>query len=287
MNYIKIKIVNDAIQYIESNLHRKLSLEELASRYYISPTYFYRIFRAVTNQSFKSYILGRKLSAAAIALRKTDRNVADIAFQHGFNSHEQFTRDFIKMFQVTPSRYRKDNISVLLMDRMDIVERDFRNENKDIIIDYSCRDLKEIKLLGKEVHFNPWNSCELEEIMRMIIDFEGEYVVWGTASRLYSVIRSDRSDPSRIYCFYGIAEEEHLGGRSGLAERNIPESRYAIFKYPMNMGLVFRTAEKDYYKWLSVTKLEINNNAGIEYFTEYFTEDYEQTEHFYIYVPVL
>lgn len=35
MNYIEI--VNDAIQYIESNLHRKLCLEELASRYYISP----------------------------------------------------------------------------------------------------------------------------------------------------------------------------------------------------------------------------------------------------------
>lgn len=46
MNYIGI--INDAIQYIESNLHRKLCLEELASRYYISPMHFYRIFRAVT-----------------------------------------------------------------------------------------------------------------------------------------------------------------------------------------------------------------------------------------------
>ncbi|MHB1044348.1 MAG: hypothetical protein ACYC0Q_16180 [Eubacteriales bacterium] len=44
MNYIEI--VTDVIQYIESNLHRKLCLEELASRYYISPMHFYRIFRA-------------------------------------------------------------------------------------------------------------------------------------------------------------------------------------------------------------------------------------------------
>jgi len=103
MNYIEI--VNDAIQYIESNLHRKLSLEELASRYYISPMHFYRIFRAATNQTIKSYILGRRLSVAAITLRTTDHTVTDIAFQHGFNSIEQFTRDFQKAFHVTPSRY--------------------------------------------------------------------------------------------------------------------------------------------------------------------------------------
>lgn len=126
MNYIEI--VNDAIQYIESNLHRNLSLEELASRYYISPTHFFRIFRAVTNQTVKSYILRRKLSEAAIALRKTDHNVVNIAFQYGFNSHEQFTRGFLKVFHVTPSRYRKENTSVSLIKRMDIIERDFKNK---------------------------------------------------------------------------------------------------------------------------------------------------------------
>lgn len=41
--------------------------------------------------------------------------MVDIAFQYGFNSHEQFTRGFKKMFHVTPSRYRKENISVSLI----------------------------------------------------------------------------------------------------------------------------------------------------------------------------
>jgi AraC family transcriptional regulator len=75
----------------------------------------------------------------------------DIAFQYGFNSHEQFTRDFIKMFHVTPSRYRKENISVSLTERMDIIERNFRNKNNALVVDHYCRKLKEIKLLGKEV----------------------------------------------------------------------------------------------------------------------------------------
>ncbi|AGK99817.1 helix-turn-helix domain-containing protein [Desulfoscipio gibsoniae] len=278
-----IEIVDDAIHYIESNLHRKLSLRDLAFRYYVSPSYFYRIFRAVTNQTVKSYILGRKLSAAAIALRRTDRKVIDIAFQYGFNSHEQFARNFIQIFHVTPSGYRKEKTSVSLMDRMDIVERDFKNENKDIIVDYSCREVKEIKLLGKEVLLNSYYSCELVEKYRMIFDFAEEYIGRGSARRLFNVVRGDRSDPSRIYCFYGTTVEEHLGDRFGLAERTIPASRYAMFKYPEKIGLVFRTVNKDLNKWLSVTKLEINNMAGIGYFTE----DYGPTRNSYLYVPVL
>ncbi len=281
MSYIEI--VDDAIQYIESNLHRKLSLRELAFRYYVSPSYFYRIFRAVTNQTVKSYILGRKLSVAAIALRRTDCKVVDIAFQYGFNSHEQFARDFIQMFHVTPSEYRKEKTSVSLMDKMDIVERDFRNKNRDIIVDYSCREVKEIKLLGKEVLLDSYNSCELLEKIRMVFDFAEEYIGLGTARRLYNVVRGDRSDPSRVYCFYGITIEEHLGDRSGLAERTIPASRYAMFRYPEKIGLVFRTVNKDLNKWLSVTKLEINNNTGIGYFTE----DCGPTGNSYLYVPVL
>jgi len=156
MNYIEI--TNDAIQYIESNLHRKLCLEELATRYYISPMHFYRIFRAVTNQTVKSYILGRRLSEAAIALKNTDYKVVDIAFQYGFNSHELLSRNFQKKFKVSPSQYRKKDISVSLIQKMKIIERDFRNKNKDIIVDYSYRELKEIKLLGKEIILHPENS---------------------------------------------------------------------------------------------------------------------------------
>lgn len=284
MNYIEI--INDAIQYIEANLHRKLCLKELSSMYYISPMHFYRIFRAVTNQTVRSYILGRKLSEAAIALKNTNLKVVDIAFQYGFSSHEQFTRNFLKMFHVTPNHYRKENSSIDLMDRLDVLERDFRNVKKDVIIDYFCRELKEIKLFGKEVLFRPENSNEAAEVFRMVIDFKEEFISLGTAGRLFSVVHSDRVDPSRIYCFFGIAAEEYWGDKSVLAERSIPASKYAIFRYPGKMGVIFRTAMKDLYKWLSVTGLEINTKAGIDMF-ELFPEDYGQTGKFYLYVPVL
>lgn len=284
MNYIEI--VYDALQYIESNLHRKLRLEELASLYYLSPIHFYHIFRTVTNQTLKSYILERRLSQAAMALKKTDRKIVDIAFQYGFNSHEQFTRNFLEMFHTTPKRYRKENIRVSLTDKMDIIERDFKNENKDIIVDYSCREVKEIKLLGKELIINSGVSCELDDAIRYGYEFEEKYYIKGTARRLFYVINRCQSDSLRISCFYSIAAEEYPGDQSDFEERVIPASKYAIFKYPEIFGLVYRTVEEDLCRWASVTKFKLNRNTGIVGFILQ-TEDYKQTGKFYLYIPVL
>jgi len=77
-----------------------------------------------------------------------------------------------------------------------------------------------------------------------------------------------------------------LGDLSGLAERTIPESKYAVFVYPEFMGMVFHTAFKDLDRWFSLSGLEFNDNAGLYYF-ELFTEDFVQTRKFYLHVPVL
>jgi AraC family transcriptional regulator len=283
MNYIEI--INDAIQFIESNLHRKLELEELSSRYYISPMHFYRIFRAVTNQTVKSYILGRKLTEAAVSLRNTDRRVIDIAFGYGFSSHELFTRNFQKMFQIAPSRYRVEKITVAFTEKMDIVERSFKNKNKDLLLDHSCREIKEIRLLGKEMLFCPEISCQMEEAMGKVLNFAQEYIE-GTARQLYSIIRSHADDPSRYYCFYGIAAGDYRGSRSGLSTGIIPGARYAVFRYPGNMGLVFDTVREDLYRLISQTGLKLNEDTGIDMF-DLFPGNYKETGKFYIHVPVL
>jgi AraC family transcriptional regulator len=280
------EIISNSIQYIEANLHLDLSLEELAARYYFSPMHFHRIFRAVTNRTPKSYILGRKLSEAALALKNTDAQVVDIAFGYGFHSHEQFTRDFLKMFHVSPSRYRKEKICIPLMERIDVIQRDFKNKNKDITVAFHCREFKEIRLLGREVHLNPECSCQMDGLFRKVFDFWEEYFVRGAAKRLFSIGGGDGGCPSRKFCFYGMAAEEHSGDRCGLAERTIPPSKYAVFVYPETMGSIFHTVFNDLDRWLGVTGHAFNNALGFE-FIELHDEDYAQTGKFYLLVPVL
>ncbi|WP_347490952.1 effector binding domain-containing protein [Desulfoscipio sp. XC116] len=108
----------------------------------------------------------------------------------------------------------------------------------------------------------------------------------GTAKRFFTIIRIDHSDPSRTFCFYGIAAEEYWGDRTNLDEKIIPGSKYAIFKYPEGLGLIFHTVSNDLEKWFKTSGLEFNDNVGINAF-ELYTEDYKQTEKFYLCISVL
>ena len=62
----------------------------------------------------RDYLRYRRLAFALKALRDTDRGILDIALEHGFSSHEAFTRAFREAYGLTPSAYRKAPVPVAL-----------------------------------------------------------------------------------------------------------------------------------------------------------------------------
>ena len=84
----------------------RIRLEELAAVAGMSPTYLCRRFRAYTGRSVFEYLADRRLEAALMALRSTDRKVASIALESGFADLAFFNRTFRKRLDVTPSEYR-------------------------------------------------------------------------------------------------------------------------------------------------------------------------------------
>lgn len=112
MDYIEM--VDDATHYIENNLDKDITLDQLAERYYISKYYFFRIFKTVTNKTLKVYMDERKLIAAAKEIKETDKKVKDIAAKYAYGSPETFTRRFKRFFGVTPTEYRNEAIEIML-----------------------------------------------------------------------------------------------------------------------------------------------------------------------------
>lgn len=90
------------------NLRRgdDVSLSALAALAHRSPFPLHRAFRRVTGETPKTYTARVRLARAAADLLTTRRSIAEIAFGHGFGSHEVFTRAFARYFGVTPRTYR-------------------------------------------------------------------------------------------------------------------------------------------------------------------------------------
>lgn len=99
-------IISTLTDWIDDNLDKTLSIDEVAAKSGYSKWHLQRMFRAVTKQTLGGYIRERRLTLAAEALRQTQRPVFDIAMQYGYDSQQTFSRVFRRQFMQTPTAYR-------------------------------------------------------------------------------------------------------------------------------------------------------------------------------------
>ncbi|ADP10451.1 DNA-binding transcriptional regulator SoxS [Erwinia sp. Ejp617] len=99
-------IINTLTNWIDNNLDKALSIDEVAAKSGYSKWHLQRMFRTVTKQTLGGYIRERRLTLAAEALRQSQRPVFDIAMQYGYDSQQTFSRVFRRQFSQTPTAYR-------------------------------------------------------------------------------------------------------------------------------------------------------------------------------------
>ena len=99
-------IISTLTDWIDNNLEKTLSIDEVAAKSGYSKWHLQRMFRSVTKQTLGGYIRERRLTLAAEALRLTQRPVFDIALQYGYDSQQTFSRVFRRQFAQTPTAYR-------------------------------------------------------------------------------------------------------------------------------------------------------------------------------------
>jgi len=103
---IQEEIIHSLTHWIDQNLDKSLSIDEVAAKSGYSKWHLQRMFRSVTKQTLGGYIRERRLTLAAEALRQTQRPIFDIAMDLGYVSQQTFSRVFRREFDRTPSDYR-------------------------------------------------------------------------------------------------------------------------------------------------------------------------------------
>jgi AraC-like DNA-binding protein/predicted transcriptional regulator YdeE len=104
MSYLKK--IQRGIDFIESNLDDDFETSAVARHAGISHWHFQRVFKALTNETLKSYIRARRLSNALVVLQERRSPILEVALASGFESQAAFTRAFKHAFGLTPAKYR-------------------------------------------------------------------------------------------------------------------------------------------------------------------------------------
>jgi AraC-like DNA-binding protein len=94
------------LQFIETNLHRPLTLEELADHIHVTPNYLCRMFKRETGASPRQYVQRLRMEKAMERLVYTEETVYAIAEQLGYESASYFSRVFRAEQGVPPSVFR-------------------------------------------------------------------------------------------------------------------------------------------------------------------------------------
>ena len=102
-NELICKILN----YIDNNINKKISIEELSLRFYYNRYYIMKLFKKEIGLSLFDYINNLRIYNSIHSINSSDKLLIRIAIDNGFYSLEYFSEIFKKIIGVSPSVYKK------------------------------------------------------------------------------------------------------------------------------------------------------------------------------------
>jgi AraC-like DNA-binding protein len=99
--------ISRAIQFMEQNLSKKLSLDEIAEEAGYSPSYLTTLFHKKTGYSPLSYFSHLKITKSCEYLDFSKLKIKEISFLMGYSDPYYFSKDFQKKIGLSPGKYRK------------------------------------------------------------------------------------------------------------------------------------------------------------------------------------
>ncbi|QIQ20445.1 helix-turn-helix transcriptional regulator [Zophobihabitans entericus] len=101
--------------YIDIHFREEITREFLAKTFYISPNYLSHLFHKEGETGLNEYLNQVRLEHAKTLLKNYDLNIKEVAHACGFNDSNYFCRVFRKRTDRSPSEYRNQYHSKLVM----------------------------------------------------------------------------------------------------------------------------------------------------------------------------
>jgi AraC-like DNA-binding protein len=99
--------VHTALDFMQNNLSKSLTSDQIAKKTGLSPTHFNRLFKKHLRLSPVAFFIQRKMAHAQYLLSHTSMSVKEVAAATGYDDPLYFSAQFKKHFKLAPSRFAR------------------------------------------------------------------------------------------------------------------------------------------------------------------------------------
>ncbi|WP_259617716.1 helix-turn-helix domain-containing protein [Paenibacillus doosanensis] len=104
----EIERLDQLQKYIERNLHKSITVEQLAKAVHFHPNYLIKYFKKHFGMPPAKYMQRKRMDKAKFLLTTTSQSMKEVAQQSGFENTNHFTKSFRKETGFPPTEYRKN-----------------------------------------------------------------------------------------------------------------------------------------------------------------------------------
>ena len=103
-------VISEAAKFISTHYDQQITLNQVADKFNMSPSYFSRKFKLCTGFGYKEYLITIRILESCNLLSTTNMPITEIAAKCGFEDSNYFGDSFKKINGISPREYRKNKM---------------------------------------------------------------------------------------------------------------------------------------------------------------------------------
>jgi len=261
--------VQRGVDFVEAHLDEQIRLGDVAAKAGMSQWHFQRVFKALTNETLKTYIRSRRMAIALHQLLETDARIIEIALAAGFESQEAFTRAFQRAFRMTPHRYRKLGQKHQFMRKPEFTREYLENLNANASLSPELKPLGAQTLVGMSTEYYGVGS-EKNNIASKIPALWAAFLarLGDVHARepgvCYGVVAQTLDEDRLRYTAAAPVSAGSSPPAAGMSQLHLPAAEYAVFEHRGPVHGLDHTVSYAYSTWLLASQREHSGAPDLE-----------------------
>ena len=236
------------INYIEEHLEDNIDMKKIEQLAKVSEYNFQKIFSILSGLTLGDYIRKRRLSKSLYDLRETDEKIIDIAFKYGYSSSESYSRAFQQLFNISPSKARKEQLELTIFPKLSIrvqikggVQMNYSITNKPDMMITGIKESYPNIAVGQASIPNFWDRFNQSDLFNQVINEKSEH----SPNTVLGICIPQEGEAYDY--FIGVYTDEKTTSER-LETITLPTSDWAVFKAVGKVPDAIRQTYQDIYE---------------------------------------